>query len=98
MGNHTFATLIAIKDITDKHEREMQSIINRRIETERRLRNNKEKELHRQKELLQLFEIFKLEVEQARKIVEEAEYTDRNGLKIKGYDGKFVSVFDLMSH
>ena len=81
-------TIAAIKALTNKYIENMQDIINRREEELERLRNMREKELHRSTELRRLFEIFKVEVEQARKIVEEAEYTDRNGRKIKGYDGK----------
>ena len=81
----TIAAIIAIKN---KHEKEMRRIMNQREEALKKLRNKEEKDLHKQKELLQVFEIFKLEVEQARKIVEEAEYKDRNGRTIKGYDGE----------
>ena len=56
-------------------------------------RNRIEKELHRYNEIQEVFKIFQLEVEQARKLVEEAEYTDDNGKKIKGFQGKHQLIF-----
>ena len=81
-------TIVAIKALMDAHEREMQRIINLRNETIQKLKNQDEKEIHRHREFRRVFELFELEVEQARKIVEEAEYKNSDGKTIKGYEGR----------
>ena len=81
-------TIVAIKALTDAHEREMRRIINLRNEATQKLKNQEEKEIHRDREFRKVFELFELEVEQARKIVEEAEYKNSDGKTIKGYEGR----------
>ena len=70
-------------------------IINLREETIQRLKNQKEKDLHRHKEFQKVFQLFQLEVEQAKRLITEAEYKDENGKTIKGYDGEYTSISNL---
>ena len=81
-------SIAMIIDLVQKHEQEMRKIINLRERTIRELENQHEKELHRHKEFQKVFKLFQVEVEQAEKLITEAEYTDQNGKKIKGYTGK----------
>ena len=95
-------TIVLIKSLVEKHVREMERIVRLRDETIQRLhkesqenaetRNRNEKYLHRHKEIQEIFQLFQLEVEQARKLVEEAEYTDDTGKKIKGFQGKHQPI------
>ena len=81
-------TIIAIKSLMNEHRENMQRIINKRNEIIRKAQNERNKQIYRESEFRQVFKLFQLEVEQARKIIEEAEYTDDNGKKIKGYEGR----------
>ena len=95
-------TIALIKSLFYRHLREMDRIIRLRDETILKLQHQHvesiknckriEKELHRHKEIQEIFKLFELEVEQARKLVEEPEYTDDNGQKIKGFQGKYLSL------
>ena len=95
-------TIILIKSLVDEHLQKMRRIIRLRDETIRRLqieiqesarsRNRIEKQLHRHVEIQEVFKVFQIEVEQARKLIEEAEYTNDNGKKIKGFQGKHQSI------
>ena len=95
-------TIALIKSLFYKHLHEMDKIIRLRDETIFKLQYQHiesvknciaiKKELHRHKEIQEIFKLFQLEVEQARKLVEEPEYTDDNGQKIKGFQGKCLSI------
>ena len=101
-------TDVLVKPLVDKHCREMSRILRLREEKIQQLqsedeenareRNQNEKELHRHAEIQEIFKLFQLEVEQARKIVEEAEYTSDNGEKIKGFQGKHLSIYHRITH
>ena len=80
-------TIALIIEAVDEHNRKMQRIKNLREETVRKLENQREKEVHKHEEFQAVFKLFKLEVEQARKLITEAEYKDNNGKIIKGYRG-----------
>ena len=84
-------TIALIIDVVNKHNQAMLRIMNLREETVRKLENQREKELHKHTEFQEVFKLFQLEVEQARKIIYEAEYTASNGKKIKGYNGRIFS-------
>ena len=86
-------TIALIIEAVDEHNRKMQSIKNLREETVRKLENQREKEVHKHEEFQAVFKLFKLEVEQAKKLITEAEYKDNNGKKIKGYEGSIFSIF-----
>ena len=80
-------TIALIAEAVNEHNRQMQRIKNLREETVRKLENKCEKDVHKHKEFQEVFKLFKLEVEQAKKLITEAEYQDNNGKKIKGYEG-----------
>ena len=86
----TIALIIAA---VDKHNQKMQSINNLREEAVQKLKNQHEKELHEHEEFQKVFKLFQLEVQQAKILITEAEYTDKNGRKIKGYNGRFFLFF-----
>ena len=86
-------TIALIIEAVDEHNREMRKIQNLRDQAIRNRVNHRERDLHKHKEFQEVFKLFQLEVEQARKLIEEAEYTDRNGEKIKGYNGRNFSSF-----
>ena len=89
-------TIALIIDEVSKHYQAMQRIENLREETGRKLENHPEKELYKHKEFQEVLKLFQFEVEQAKKLMTEAEYTDRNGKKIKGYNGKtFSCQYDI---
>lgn len=88
-------TIAAIQKLANNHTEEMIRIINLREETIQRLKNQKEKDLHRHKEFQKVFQLFQLEVEQAKRLITEAEYKDENGKTIKGYDGEYTSISNL---
>ena len=84
-------TIAVIVDGVNHHNREMQRIKNLREETVRKLKNKRQKEIHKHKEFQEVCKLFQLQVEQAKRLITEAEYTDRNGRKIKGYNGRTFS-------
>ena len=85
-------TIAAIQELANNHTEEMIRIINLREETIQKLKNQKAKDLHRQEEFRKVFKLFQLEVEQAKRLITEAEYKDENGKTIKGYDGENLSI------
>lgn len=85
-------TIVLICELYKQHIQSMQRIMDIKEKTVQELKNRNEKELHKAKEFREVFKLFQLEVEQARKIIEEAEYTNENGKKIKGYDALVASV------
>ena len=85
-------TIAAIQQLANKHTEEMIRIINLREETIQKLKNQKAKDLHRHEEFHKVFKLFQLEVEQAKRLITEAEYKDENGKTIKGYDGENFGI------
>ena len=85
-------TIAAIEQLANNHKEEMIRIINLREETIQKLKNQKAKDLHRHEEFRKVFKLFQLEVEQAKRLITEAEYKDENGKTIKGYDGENLSI------
>ena len=92
IGGVIGGTIVAIQSLVSEHRENMQGIINSRNEMIRKFENEHKKQIHHEREFRQIFKLFQLEVEQARKIIEEAEYTDDNGKKIKGYRGGFDHI------
>ena len=98
-------TMAVIESLVDTHIQEMERILRRRDETIQKLQqqnletiralNKMEKDLHRHAELQEIFELFQLQVDQAKKLITEAEFTDANGKKIKGFDGKYLKMISL---
>ena len=86
-------TITLIIEAVDEHNRKIQRIKNLREETVRNLENQRVKEVHKHREFQEVFKLFKLEVDQAKKLITEAEYKDCNGTKIKGYEGSTSLVF-----
>ena len=77
----------------NKRIQEKQRIKNLREEVIQKLKNQHEKELHKHIEFQEVFKLFQLEVEQAKKLVTEAEYTDPSGNIFTGYNGWTDSYF-----
>ena len=98
-------TMAVIESLVDTHIQEMERILRRRDETIQKLQqqnletiralNKMEKDLHRHAEIQEIFELFQLQVDQAKKLITEAEFTDANGKKIKGFDGKYLKMISL---
>ena len=94
IGDVASAILMPILMPFNLHYQEMYTIIKLRDEKLEKLRCiENEKDLHRHKEIQEVFKLFKMEVEHARKLLEEAEYTTDNGEKIKGFQGKHLSIY-----
>lgn len=70
------------------HTQELIRIENLRDEIIQKSKIRNEQDIHRQQEFRELFNLFKLQVEQAETIIEQAEFINDNGVQIKGYEGK----------
>lgn len=76
-----------IISLVNDHTHELKRIEYLRDEIIQKSQNQIKQEIHRQKEFSELFNLFKLQVEQSEKIIEQAEFINDNGVRVKGYDG-----------